>query len=326
MAAKGWIWADQSDSENEEDEQRSTDEEDEISILKIARKLLAMAAEDSARVRYTAPRITILLPRLSRGTPDIDILLKRITELSSNITLLTKEEIQSTPAMSAELLKTMTHDQFARITPVLNLDCTILLAIMSDISHASVPPDISDKTGFSVAIRRQVALEDKTRLLPMLLWPALRGRKLVCVEAAAKRMQEIVDQIGTPEEQARTKVFFGKDSEEQEGDLISRAQKLSGLDIPTDLHLPIEIVKDGSLADTRIPADLGQKVVNDLSELNQAVFIYGWAEGATTITSNRTVVKSIEKTIFENGSNNGPELWVSRTSRSLLAKEKGRKA
>jgi len=327
MAAKGWNWADQSDTEEDEDEdeddkRQSTDEDDEISILKIARKLLNMADDPSVRVHYTSPRITLVLPRLSRGTPDIDKLLDQIETLSPTISLVTQTDIVNTPPMSSDLLKTMIYDQFAEITPTVNLDCTILLALASDISHSAKALNLDEKTGFSVAIKRQVALEDTTRLLPTKILPALRNRKLVCVEQAAKRMQEIIDEIGTPEEQARAAIFLGKNRDE--GESRERLRKLSGLEIPDDLHIPIEVVKDGAVSDPELPVSMAQKVASDLSPLNQAVFLYGWAQGTTTLTSNRTVMKSIEKSIIENGGNQGPAIWLSQPARSLLAKERSR--
>jgi hypothetical protein len=57
------------------------------------------------------------------------------------------------------------------------------------------------------------------------------------------------------------------------------------------------------------------------------VFFFGWWSGYTTISSNRTVAKEIEKTIEENRVRDeaGPAIWISAESRSLVGKEKGRR-
>lgn len=63
-----------------------------------------------------------------------------------------------------------------------------------------------------------------------------------------------------------------------------------------------------------------------------AVFLYGWAENLTTITSNRVVATEIEQKIIEikkrggqeQARLKGPRLWVCDIARSLVGKEKGR--
>jgi hypothetical protein len=59
------------------------------------------------------------------------------------------------------------------------------------------------------------------------------------------------------------------------------------------------------------------------------VFLFGWIAGYTTITSNRIATKTIEKVIEENRKNEdelGPKVWTCPTARSLVAKEKDRRA
>jgi hypothetical protein len=63
-------------------------------------------------------------------------------------------------------------------------------------------------------------------------------------------------------------------------------------------------------------------------DINESVFLSGWAAGYTTITSNRIASKAIEKAIEENRKSDdevGPKVWICPTARSLVAKEKDRR-
>ncbi len=72
------------------------------------------------------------------------------------------------------------------------------------------------------------------------------------------------------------------------------------------------------------------EVGKGLSDINYSVFLYGWVTGLTTISSNRTIDKQIEVTIEENregdDSLGGPDVWICDTARSLVGKDKDRKA
>jgi hypothetical protein len=64
-----------------------------------------------------------------------------------------------------------------------------------------------------------------------------------------------------------------------------------------------------------------------LRSVNPSVFFFGWGSGCTTITSNGTVAREIEKTIEENriAEESGPNIWIAPASRSLVGKEKERR-
>ena len=72
---------------------------------------------------------------------------------------------------------------------------------------------------------------------------------------------------------------------------------------------------------------VAEKVSDFLRGVNPSVFLFGWWSGYTTISSNRTVAKEIEKVIEDNrtGDEAGPAIWVSAESRSLVGKEKERR-
>jgi hypothetical protein len=57
--------------------------------------------------------------------------------------------------------------------------------------------------------------------------------------------------------------------------------------------------------------------------LNKSIFLYGWAEGLTTLSANRGRAKQIENIINEHGLKDGeagPHIWLCGESRSLIAK------
>jgi len=92
--------------------------------------------------------------------------------------------------------------------------------------------------------------------------------------------------------------------------------------------MPIEVV-DVNLETTMaaLPPVVA-KVSEKLTPINQSVFLYGWANNMTTISSNRTVAKEIESVIEENRldeETRGPDIWLSQASRSLVGKEKQRR-
>lgn len=251
---------------------------------------------------------------------DIDIILKRIRSLG--ITVTCANDLSPPPGID-EVLEKMVINEFSTFTDILNIDCTILLALVSDISHSQVV----EAPWFNAAIRRQLEMEAKEQLLPSVLWPGLKGRRLVCTSEAATRMREIVDFIGTETEQARSRILMGDDRAKSGDELVRDIQVLSEHQVPSDWRLPISIVDFGEAIFSKLPP-VAAAVAPQLTDINKSIFLYGWAEGITTVSSNRTVAKLIENIIGENHTDDekvGPDIWVSPTSRSLVAKEKERR-
>jgi hypothetical protein len=211
-------------------------------------------------------------------------------------------------------------DPFATFTSTLNIDCTILLALVSDFSHCSV----TTEPWFHRALKRQVEIEDEENLLPNLLYPALADRNLICTDEAARRMREIVDTIGTAGEKERTRLFMG-DTEMTVEELRKELEKQSRFQVPESLRLPITTQVPEEEA-TTLPAS-ADAVKQQLTSINQSVFLHGWAKGVTTVTSNRTVVKQIENILAKEASDEKewPLIWLCPTARSLVGKEKGRR-
>ncbi|KAH6680790.1 hypothetical protein B0J14DRAFT_471198 [Halenospora varia] len=317
MAKAGWV----GDSDSEESDFEDDDEPQ--GLLKQAQAL--MKASRATRVRYRHPKVRLVLPRIS-CTPkakEVGMVLQKIRNLG--VTVQTMEDISAEPMMS-DVLERLTADRAESFSDVLNVDCTVLLAFASDLSHGRVEPE----DWHNKMISRQREMEAEEQLLPSSIWPACASKKLVCTREAGIRMQEIVDVIGTPTEKGRAELLMDLSgtSKLTPKDRIEEFQKLSDYTIPEDWQLPIEIVDvDVSAVKENLPP-AASILADSLSTINSSVFLYGWRSGRTTISSNRAVAKEIEATVEEHRSSEedeGPDVWLCSMTRSLVGKEKQRR-
>ncbi len=323
----------------------SDDDNGAIEILRLASDL--KKASRAMRIRYKHPHIRFVLPKISEGhTPKIDNILSSIRATGATVqcgpsTL--DQPNDSTTSSLHTIFPRLIPNPHVHLTPTLNIDCTILLALVSDLSHQPT----AQEPWFHAAIRRQIDREAKEQLLPSVLWPAMAGRELVCTEEAAARMREIVSSIGTTEERQRTALLLSDDSPSPET-TRTNLQPLSHHPIPASFRIPIRIVNAGIDLEDLDP--LKKVVAEQLTVINQSVFLYGWVRGFTTVSSNRMVARVIEGVVegeFErvgegqgqgqgeegldkvsDGSGGeliGPEIWLCETARSLVGKEKGRR-
>ncbi|OKL60795.1 hypothetical protein UA08_03529 [Talaromyces atroroseus] len=318
------------------------DDDDQLEMIKMAADMIKVAR--ATRVRYKNPRVRIIAPRLEEGKiPEVDRILNIVRgygvaiECGTKVPDVFNEETndQRDPHSITESdlpISTMLPNPFKEFTDTINVDCTLLLAVVSELSHKR---HITPSPKYHRAILRQIEVENELPLLPAELWPAMTNRKLVCTEEAVTRMKEIVGTIGTESEKLRTAIFLGEgDMEGLETDtLLSKFQQLSDHPIPNQLQIPIQVVDahaeiDAALQQNKFPP-VFHKVTEFLTDINRSVFLYGWATGIVTITSNNTVVRQIENTIERNRGDDdameGPKTWVCDTARSLIGKEKNRK-
>lgn len=363
LAAQGWP---SSSEDGERDNDKEVDDKDKSSLVRMAEGLIR--ASKATRYRYRHPRIRFVLSKVVEGeVPQIDSILNSVRRMG--ITVETISDTPDTmhpdfnPPISPEILCRLSPDPFPVFTATLNIDCTILLALASDLSHTE-PKSLTPQPWHHRALLHQMEREHEETLLPSVMYPAMGGKKLVCTEEAAVRMREIVETIGTPTEKARTALLLGDHYTLGKGEtkslrsiLINEMQQLSDHPVPSEWQLPIRIVsKDSENVKTTIdiPEDLAALVEAQLTSINQSVFMFGWRNGYTTLSSNRTVARQIERVVDEwlddrerleqesrgaNGAKqlsmkvtesmdepNGPDIWLCGTSRSLIGKEKGRKS
>ena len=191
---------------------------------------------------------------------------------------------------------------------------------MSDISHsneAALPSQSS-------IIKKQIEVEAREKLLSNVLYPIMRNRSLICTQQAAVHMQDLVITIGTPTEKRRAALIMGHDGTLTHDGLVRELSEISAHAVPKDLHFPLNIKPNGNLSDANLPI-VATAVANALKHpINKSVFLYGWANGSTTITSNAVVAKQIERVVEENRSSLeeiGPDVWLCNVPRSLIGKE-----
>jgi hypothetical protein len=323
LTRAGWV-GDSSSDEDDEMDQAAADEDDEPGLIKQIEALVK--ASRVTRIRYRHPTVRLILPRI-KAIPDskeVGNVLQQIRDLG--VIVQTSEEVPSQYPPLSLVVERMALDRFESFSEVLNIDCTILLAFASDLSHGRV----ESEDWHLKAISRQIEMESEDQLLPSNLWPACVGREMVCTREAAIRMQEIVEIIGTDTEKKRVALLLDTNTEVKltREVRLQEFQKLSDYTVPLDWALPIKVVEiDIPSITSRLPP-VAAKVAENLTAINQSVFLYGWASGRTTISSNGTVAKDIESTIEANRVDEetlGPDIWLSASSRSLVGKEKERR-
>lgn len=320
IAKAGWIVDSSSDEDYDSESDNSSVQAE--GLLKQAEGLVK--ASFAARVRYRHPKIRMVLPKIPRDcVGEVEAILKQIERMG--IKVQRSEDLNPAPPL-ADVLDRVAVNPFADFTDPVNIDCTILLALVSDLSHCPVETE----EWHHRAVKRQIEMERDDQLLPKSLWPACGPRKLLCTREAAQRMHEIVDLIGTDSEKQRRDFILDRDgtSELTCEQRVVGLQELSTHRIPHELKLPIEVVDvDITDMECRI-GPIATEVSKTLSVINQSVFFYGWSNDMTTISSNRTVAKEVES-LVENGrtceSDKGPDIWLCPTARSLVGKEKTRR-
>jgi len=136
LAKLGW----QNDSDTDDDIPQSTnweddDDEDQVEIVKTARELVRAARANTVQGRV--PKVTIILTRITAGkTKAIDKVLSDMR--ATGATLQFADQVPPTPDFS-EALPQMLVDRSRAMSDIVNIDCTILLALVSDISHKPCP-------------------------------------------------------------------------------------------------------------------------------------------------------------------------------------------
>ena len=226
-----------------------------------------------------------------------------------------------------QLLPSASHT----LTEIVNVDCTILLALVSDLSHYDTKQILREAEArtpgrmLKPVIIQQMEREVMEQLLQTVLYPLLQGHDLVCTQEAAVRMREVVSTIGTAAEKERTAIFMG-DLNLPAEELRDKLSAWSTHTAPAHLSLPIKTVQT-EISLSRLPP-VAEKVVDhfsktDTSSVTRSVFLYGWQERITTISSNRVVAKAIEGVIHElDTDDGGPDVYLVSTARSLVGKEK----
>ncbi len=330
IAKAKWEAADSSSEDQEQENGNSISDEDDIhriELVKVADDLLR--ASQAQRIHYKHPRIRFVFPKIPPSPPpELVPILERIRSTGAVVDLGDQEA--STGSLREGIFPCLLPSLYPPLTDILNIDCTILLALVSDLSHTANHPILPN---YNAAITRQIELETREHLLPSSLWPAMAGKELVCTHEAAKRMKEIVDTIGMPNERARTALLLDSGTAQSGRELREAFAMYSDHAIPPSLRLPVRIVQAevsendirNAIQEAALPP-VALQVAGQLTDINRSVFMYGWMQSMTTVSSNRTVAKQVEGIVEKDGRGAvGPEIWLREPARSLLGKEKERR-
>lgn len=325
LAKLGWV-NDSDDDDDMGDERPSSwedeDDEDQVDVVRNARELARAAKANPIQGR--PPQVRFVLTRISTGRmKEVDGIIAKIRATGAIVQC--AEDIPHTQPIEL-VLNDLLIDRTRALSETLNIDCTVLLALVSDISHKPCP--ILD--WYPGEVKAQIKEEAGENLLPTHLYPAISSHSMVCTQEAADQMNLIVDTLATDAEKRRAQLLIAQGSCEgcTSDELIAEWISMSDHPIPTGFKLPIRVVP--SNIDTianQLPAP-ARKLQEEMSRLNASIFFYGWAKGITTLSSNRARARQIEYAINQHGLQDGeagPHIWLCGESRSLIAKH-GRRA
>lgn len=325
LAKLGWV--NDSDSDDDMPDARpmdwdDEDDEDQVGIVRNARELARAARANPVQGR--PPKVRFVLTRIVAGqTKEVDAIIAKIRATGAIVQC--SEDIPPPQPLDA-VLSNLLIDRTRALSETLNIDCTILLALISDISHKPCP--ILD--WYPGEVKAQIEEEAGENLLPVHLYPAIGSHSMVCTQEAADQMNLIVDTLATDEEKRRAQLLVAQDDcqERSPHELAVEWASMSDHPVSTGLTLPIRVVPSNIDEITpRLPA-AACKLKDEMSPLNASIFFYGWAQGITTLSSNRARARQIEHAINQHGLQDGeagPHIWLCGESRSLIAKH-GRRA
>ena len=187
IAKEGWgayNYDTSSDDGSHEDGHTSSDSGQTamLELVKVARQL--SEAAQSVRVSYRHPLVRFVFPKLAEGMQeDVDNVIADIRATGAMVECGASPSTYRTESLEQSFESMLPSSGLPDLTQTLNIDCTILLALISDISHfyrAELPPCPTSQSGhYQKAILQQVEAEERSPLLPIELYPALGGHDLV---------------------------------------------------------------------------------------------------------------------------------------------------
>ena len=299
-----------------------------LPLVKMVKDIVSVTR--TTKIRYRHPELLVYFPNFEENKLSAPVakVIAMLRATGATIHCGTGDielaNLPSLPQQNSDSFELMLPRTLPDLTPVLNIDCTILLALISDLSHLH----LDEHDAHNEPLKRQLAGERARPLLPEILYPALAGRKLITSDLAAQRMWEIVNTLGTPGEKARADILFQQgpfaSSDRIEKDLIDCLQEHSDHNVPAELRLPIEIINEVETKDNNAPQEL-LVLQPILSDINWSVTVLGWSRKVTTVTSNRAAAKQIEHMMQKLPEGIlGPDIWVVDIACSLVGKERKR--
>lgn len=323
LAAGGWDW---DHEEGDTDEEDDSELFEDIPILRTAKELA-----DTARKYwhdYHRPRIRILLSRIHEGqSKDMDRVIQKMRSTGGGDISVTVDcadsawiSAQTLPDIDTALSNLVPVEDPDRFGSTVLLDTSVLIALISDISHATVDTQPWHSQDCKAQIRDE---SDGTNFLTSQAYPPLRGRRLLCTKEAMEHFREITATIASPTELERARLLYSGGQKD--------FQELSIHPVPEDLKLPVQVlsgetdlraqdlVQAGRLPEVAIKAETHLLNVPG----NRTTHLYGWSSGVTVVTSNRSLAKRLVRMIensLERDYEDGPKICTLPYNRALATK------
>ncbi|KAI2635429.1 hypothetical protein GGS21DRAFT_515782 [Xylaria nigripes] len=316
------------DSDNDDSTHGAIQNYLDVPLLKLASKLKKVA--QGHQIRHTSPTPCLVLPRLFEGrNAEVDKVIESCRFLGVRVAC--GNALASPSPLSKDLLSIMIPSPRKRVTPKLNVDISVMIALISDISHSA----LTKQPYFGQHQNDHIDIEAADPIIPQFC-SLFNQRPLVCTKEAARCLARIVHTIGTVKENERAHLILTPDDSMTPEQRLSRFEALSihSRDILSSLQLPILIVDtDTMYHDQEDSEDSAhayvQKVLSYLGQSGKSVFSYGWLEGLTTVTFAVAAIKQMERRLEEAPKPSAllwPSIWVYQSSRPLIGVAKGSNA
>ena len=343
MTDAGWAWGDHLDGEKgeegeEEDQEHVDPEEWESAELAVYVRRLIEAARRN-RHEYVVPRIRLVLPRIARSdNEDVALFLTQLTRIDPLAQVIIEDRdsdfLKTPPPPLEESLGNLAGDELANLTPTLNIDHTILIDLISDITHTVLEPQPWQARTTRTHIDEE--RQHEGGLMARSVYPILQGRKLVCTREAAEHFHEVLKTVGTATERQRgcLLVPWGENdaAKQSAADIRSAFQAMSVYPFPPDVQIPVtvldtawsgpESVSDAVDAGLLPPVAVDVVQCGDFGSSKLSIYMQGWASGDVTVTSNKEIRGQIRRWIeaHRRGNEVGPKIYRLDVTRNLLAK------
>lgn len=257
-------------------------------------------------------------PRIQRGQILlVDRILEYIEAMGVELLCADEMDLDSDGSLQEQFAR-MAQDEAPMYTDTLNLDRSVMITIISDISHSS---PVLGRQHHSEILKNLVKKEARDPALRALL-PILGTRSLQCTRDTAVHCKQVVSLLGTDTEKQRCQLLLGEIPGTQE-ELIGALQALCYHRLPSNLILPIAVVEEQA----DMPPLAARISPFITANYNRSSFVDGWARSMTTITVNKAGYNEVKYLIEKHRSSDidwfpGPDIRVFSQYRSLLATEK----
>ncbi|KAK0385698.1 hypothetical protein NLU13_6875 [Sarocladium strictum] len=328
MTESGWSWGCYKKGDTV-----PVEEWEDVSLTKRLRLLVAAAKLNLHE--YCVPRVRLVVPFIGRENLDFEVLFDQLAKMDPDVKVVIQNKHSRflTNPPPEDFVSRLRGDPLANLTPTLILEHTVLVDLISDLTHCR----LEVQPWHASATRTQIEEENgpEGRCMVKWLYPVLSGRRLTITKAASEHLYHILETVGTETERERARLIVPKPGEEQletEAEVRQRFQSLSVHDFPRDIQLPVEVdAQDWVSLDALLevgegripPAAFRTCNMTLFSEYYRSTIISGWVSGNTVITSNKEinglVHRCIKSLALPTGQVCGPTIHTLQVARYMLS-------